>query len=254
MGMTTMTADLGDRRARPIGPARARLAAAILVLGLAASPSCKGDDRPAQSEIPAPSPTAQETNASERPTAPAETGPPETAPPSPSAREDPPPQTDTRPRLQQGSPTRELAEEILDTRGANLLDVQHLLRRVEIPGLTGFEGPLSRGTLEGQPPSSDYNTIRYGGADHLGVTIQVWTRPTARETSEHFQRLVDTYPVTREGPRIADDSFYANFSGIRQLVFMSRSQGTVVVVACDQQVCDEQSDIVRLAEQVAERL
>lgn len=165
------------------------------------------------------------------------------APPSPSVA--PTPATGTTP-----SP-RPTPSQFFNPR---VLAIDHYLTRPEVRELTGFIGALTETDLQGQEPSNNYNAMRFGGEDHLGVALQVWDLASAAATTRQFQRMRDTYVDARGTRAVGDGAFRSNYPGIRQLVFMSRSRNTIVALACDDTVCGDDDALVELAQRVEGRL
>lgn len=134
------------------------------------------------------------------------------------------------------------------------LRVSDLLTRADVRELTGFQGELLETGLSGIAPGPGYNTIRLRADGGYGFGLQVWQADEIRQASAHFRRLRETYFDFRlDSSGVGNESFRADFQGLRHYAFLHRQSKTTAVVTCDRALCDE-VQVRALAQRVGNRL
>ena len=134
------------------------------------------------------------------------------------------------------------------------LMVGDLLTRADVREIGRFSGALAETTLEGIPPTTRYNAVRIAADDGYGFALQLWRVDELRQLAPRFNRIKDTYITTApETAPVGDESFSADFQGIRHYAFMHRASRSVAIVTCSSQLCDA-AQIRALAARVESRL
>ncbi len=179
---------------------------------------------------------------------PTETPPTNTAPVSPQIEV-----LGGRDRRPETEASRELAAR-LGLAPPDPLFVSDLLTRSDVRELTGYGGDLLETSLEGIAPGPDYNAIRIQAAGGYGFALQVWQFDEVRQLSNQFRRLRETYFDSQLDPAgVANESFAAEFQGLRHYAFLHRAAKSMAVVTCETRYCDV-TQIRALAQRVANRL
>ncbi len=100
----------------------------------------------------------------------------------------------------------------------------------------------ARGALEVKPlgtreAAPNYNALRIGYRDRLGVVLQVWYEGEQRRVLPAFDRLRATWLETEDLPRFADRAFTSEFEQIRHVVFADVESAMLVALSCDRALC-----------------
>jgi hypothetical protein len=226
----------------------------LAALGVAALGGAAGCNKEPKSEEPAGeasgAPAAEASGAA----APARPAPPPPRPP-------PAPTPALPPAPEPTGDRRELtSEEIYALRAiAGLappepLRVGDLLTRADIRELTGYSELLAETTLDGIPPSPQYNAIRIATGDDYGVALQLWRPDEARMLTARFNRMRETWMVnTPDEEPAGDEAFFGEFGGIRHYVFMHRPSNSIGVVTCQFKLCED-PQVKAMATRVVSRL
>lgn len=221
---------------------------AVAVCATVLAVGCRGDDgEPAE---PAPEPTP-ETDVSEAPgSGDAEASAPAVEPAAPVAPIEVARTSQRRPDVET---SRELAA-ALGLAPPDPLLVSDLLTRADVRELAQFQGELLETGLAGIKPSPTYNSIRLQADGGYGFALQLWQHDEVRQVSQQFRRLRETYfDSAPEAAGVANESFSADFQGIRHYAFVHRASRSVAIVTCDDTLCDL-GQARALAQRVANRL
>lgn len=114
--------------------------------------------------------------------------------------------------------------------------------------------------LVGEPPSPDYNArhLRPEQGNDYGVGLQVWSFQKVESAEKRFQDLKSQYLAVKEAPEAAEglagEAFLSQRSGIKNLVFHIDTPPRIIAVSCSTKLCQSQTDLMELAEKVAERV
>ena len=132
--------------------------------------------------------------------------------------------------------------------------VADLITRLDVRELVQFEGALRETSLTGIEADVNYNSIRLSADGGYGFALQLWMLDESRQVAPRYQRLRETYFQSSDmAEPLGDDSFSADFEGIRHVAFMDRASRTVGVVTCQASLCDA-TQLRALAQRALDRL
>lgn len=136
---------------------------------------------------------------------------------------------------------------------AQAQEIDQLVSRGEIRQATRFLGEFQPSELE-TDPAGECDSFRVPLEDSYGFRLLLCRFPRedmATHAFEHYRRI---YTAVQDEWVNDFSAFHADLEGIRQLVFAVPHDNIVVVLSCDETLCQQQESLLELAELVAERL
>lgn len=136
-----------------------------------------------------------------------------------------------------------------------VLEVAQLIEIKEFREMTGFQGPLAQGTLDGQDASLRYNAFRLVTDDssQLGFALQVWEPGNENAALKRFQ---DLYTQSFGGSKVKDlgtDAFKAEHHQMRHICLYDRGKKAVIFLSCSDKICQFEQ-LTNIAKTIQRRL
>lgn len=120
------------------------------------------------------------------------------------------------------------------------LDIDDILRKIDIRQVADYSGKLTMMPMEGTLPSHRHNAYRLATDEGFGFSVEVWTFPSQSATDAGFEEFRTTLIAGTPLERAAVPTTLSVFAGVRQLIVKDAALNAVISVSCSENLCTTQ--------------